>query len=325
MEIEGESLDDILMSLYQKLPRDGKINTGSRGKTYELLGLALRIRNPRARLSRSENRGKIFSALGELLWYLSGKNDLAFIEKYIPLYKKDADEDGTIHGGYGPRLLAMRNSINQLNSIIELLTQKPSSRRAVIQLFNAEDIASTHKEVPCTTTIQFFRREERLYMASTLRSNDAYKGLPHDVFCFTMLQEMLARRLGIELGEYYQFVGSMHLYTDDLVKLPEYIGEGYQKVAEMPPMPSDDPLEHVRLLLDCEHRIRNGEDFDVSTVFSDAYWADIARLLQAFWARGTAEKLNKLIAKLEHPLYRPYMESLCSAERRPANNQRPQA
>jgi thymidylate synthase len=69
MEIEGESLDDILMRLYKLLPSAGMRNVGSRGETLELLGVAVRISNPRARLSRSENRGKLFSALGELLWY----------------------------------------------------------------------------------------------------------------------------------------------------------------------------------------------------------------------------------------------------------------
>ena len=38
MEIEGESLDDILMSLYRILPSTGTPNIGSRGETLELLG-----------------------------------------------------------------------------------------------------------------------------------------------------------------------------------------------------------------------------------------------------------------------------------------------
>ena len=243
MELESESLDDILMRLYTFLPSSGVRNVGSRGETLELLGVALRISNPRARLSRSENRGKPFSALGELLWYLSGSNDLSFIKEYLPLYQNDADDDGTVHGGYGPRLFAMRGTINQIASVIDLLQRKPSSRRAVIQLFNAEDISSEHKEVPCTTTMQFFQRDGRLHMAVTLRSNDAYKGVPHDVFCFTMLQEMIACQLGVELGEYYQYVGSMHAYVNDLDKMAVYLGEGYHKMAEMPPMPPGNPFD----------------------------------------------------------------------------------
>ena len=131
MEIEGESLDDILMHLYKLLHSTGMPNVGSRGETLELIGVAARISNPRARLSRSESHGKVFSALGELLRYLSGSNDLSFIEQYVALYKNDADDDGTIHGGYGPRLFAMR-SINQIASVTNLLKHNSSSRRAVI-------------------------------------------------------------------------------------------------------------------------------------------------------------------------------------------------
>ena len=39
-------------------------------------------------------------------------------------------------------------------------------------------------------------------MLTYMRSNDAYWGLPHDVFAFTMLQEILARSLTLELGTY---------------------------------------------------------------------------------------------------------------------------
>jgi thymidylate synthase len=316
MEIEGESLDDILMSLYRILPSTGTPNVGSRGETLELLGVALRLQNARARLSRSENRGKSFSALGELLWYLSGRNDLSFIKEYVAAYEKDADHDGTIHGGYGPRLFAMRGAVNQIASVTELLKRRPSSRRAMIQLFNAEDITSEHKEVPCTTTMQFFQREGKLHMAATLRSNDAYRGLPHDVFCFTMLQEMMARRLGIELGEYYQYVGSMHVYTENLPDLETYISEGHHKVAGMPPMSQGDPFQCVEILLDCERRMRSGEFFDASVVVSDPYWADLVRLLQAFWASGIDDRLNYLLSKFEQPIYRPYAETRRTMRRR---------
>lgn len=309
MEFCAETLDDVLMCLYKNLLGKGASNTASRGETKELLGVALRIQNPRARLSRSENRGKLFSALGELLWYLSGKNDLAFIKRYIPAYEDEVETDGTIYGGYGPRLFSMRNNINQIESIINLLKKKPPSRRAVIQLFNAEDINTEHKDVPCTTTIQFFQREDKLHMAVTLRSNDACMGLPHDVFCFTMIQEMIARKLGVELGEYYQYVGSMHLYECNINDIKAYMNEGFQTEAEMPPMPEGDPFEDIKILLDCEQRIRNQEHFSASDSASDPYWADIIRLLQVFLYKNDDRILKDLLSQFNHSGYRPYVEA----------------
>jgi thymidylate synthase len=99
--------------------------------------------------------------------------------------------------------------------LISLLQKRPASRRAALQIYDARDLAQEHKDVPCTCTLQFFVRDGRLEMATYMRSNDAYLGLPHDVFAFTMLQELVARSLGVEVGVYRHMVGSLHLYEVD--------------------------------------------------------------------------------------------------------------
>lgn len=242
---------------------------------------------------------------------MSGSDELPFIEPYIAAYKDDA-VGGILEGAYGPRFFSMRGDIDQFQNVETLLRQSPGSRRAVIQLFNAEDIARRHKEIPCTTTLQFHLRDGQLHMSVTMRSNDAYYGLPHDVFCFTMLQEMMARRLEVELGEYYQYVGSMHLYEEMLERAEAYIDEGVQQVREMPEMPKSDPFSIVDRLLEAEARIRKGEMVDAARHFEEPYWADLVRLIQAFWARfhfqdhGT--ELDRLSDEISYPDYRIYID-----------------
>ena len=316
MEFHGNSIDDILIELYPTLISKGHLIRASRGETIELLSVSLHITSPRARVSLSENRGKLFSALGEFLWYLSEENNLTFIEPYIPQYRDDTDEDGKIYGGYGPRIFNAHGSINQIENVINTLRERPTSRRAVIQLFDAKDIASTHKEVPCTTTMQFFIRQEKLHMQTTLRSNDAYKGLPHDVFCFTMLQEMISRSLEIELGEYHQHVGSMHAYTSDVTRIETYLHEGYHRLEEMPPMPSGNPFLVVPQLLECERRMRADEIFDAYSVIDESYWADLICLVQAFWASGMSERLDKLSEAIRTPMYLQYLNTRRPAQRK---------
>lgn len=97
MEIQADSLDGVLYNLYPAIRTQGRPHRGSRGGTLELLGVSLRILKPRARISNSESRGKPFSAIGELLWYLSGSNKLDFIARYVPAYRDDA-VDGIIEG-----------------------------------------------------------------------------------------------------------------------------------------------------------------------------------------------------------------------------------
>lgn len=309
MEIDKEGIDDVLHVVYEALRDHGRFNQGSRGGTNELLGVAIRIRNPRARISRSEDRGKPFSAIGELLWYLSASNRLDFIQPYIDKYKDDAEADGTLHGAYGPRLFNMRDEIDQLGNVVKLLKERPGSKRAVIQLFDASDLAGTFGEIPCTTTAQFLLREGRLNLSVTMRSNDAYFGLPHDVFCFTMIQEMMARRLGCDVGEYYHYVGSMHVYVDYLPQLQDYLDEGWQRTEAMPEMPEGDPFEFVRPIVRAEAEIRSGATMRAEDVVSTPYWADILRLVQVFWASGIPDRLDELKKEFHSELYRIHLET----------------
>jgi thymidylate synthase len=305
MEIERDCIDALLMELYSELVK-ARPNEANRGATREIIGVVLRLSKPKARLSRSENRGRTFSALGELLWYLSGSDRLEFIEPYVPLYKDDA-VDGVLPGAYGPRIFAMRQKINQLKNVIDTLKENPRTRRAVIQLFNAEDIETRLTEIPCTTTLQFFVRDEKLLLSVTMRSNDAYWGLPHDVFCFTMIQEMVARCLDVGLGEYYHYVGSMHVYERFVEKIVEYMAEGYQKCVEMPDMPLGDPFPLVPQILAAEGMIRRGETISAESFFSDQYWADVVRLLQVFWAKDN-DQLDILAGELHSPMFRAYLD-----------------
>ena len=93
--------------------------------------------------------------------------------------------------------------------MLSLLRDKSTSRRAVIQVFDAVDLTKPHKDIPCTCTLQLLLRDRRLHMLASMRSNDVFKGLPHDVFAFTMLQEIMARSLGVEIGTYKHAVGSL--------------------------------------------------------------------------------------------------------------------
>ena len=233
MFISAETLDDALLKLYPALlarSHEAMTIKASRGETAEVIGALIEIRNPRARLSRSETRGKLYSSLGELLWYLSKDNRLDFIAPYVPRYSDESEDGVTIYGGYGPRLFGP-NGEGQVKRVIGLLTERPTSRRAVIQIFDKEDIANNHKEVPCTTTLQCFVRDEKLDMVVTMRSNDAYFGLPHDVFCFTMLQEIIARSLCRDVGCYRHFAGSMHIYKERWDDAQHFVDEGYPRTS----------------------------------------------------------------------------------------------
>lgn len=283
---EFDCVDDLMREVIIRLINDGLPFSASKGSGVELLGISLRLINPRARISRSETRGKVFSGLGELLWYLSGSNKLAFITYYISAYN-EASNDDSVRGGYGPRLFGSDGK-GQICDVIRLLRDKASSRRAAIQLFFAGDIEQNYPDVPCTCTLQAILRNDALNLIVYMRSNDAYLGLPHDIFAFTMLQEMIARALGVDVGFYQHMVGSIHLYEKNRENAELFLAEKYQTIDPMPPMPKGDPLLLRHALLKAESSIREDPHASLNERF-EPYWEDLLRLLRVY-----SEKHHKL-------------------------------
>jgi thymidylate synthase len=314
MHLVCETLDDILLKLYPQLLDAPLASGATRGANREILGTSIQITRPRARLSRTETRGRPFSALGELLWYLSRENKLAFIEPFIPAYRKESEDGLTVYGGYGPRLFKQRGH-DQIANVLAKLRDRPATRKAVVQLFNAEDLSEPHNEIPCTTTLQFLVRENALEMIVTMRSNDAYKGLPHDVFCFTMLQEILARSLGCDVASYRHFAGSMHLYEDacegenDRDAATRFVEEGFQSQTEMPAMPLGDPWSSIDKVLKAQEQIRASEAIAASNLDVDPYWGDLIRMLQIFATKGDEQTIRKLQQEMSSSCYKHYIDS----------------
>lgn len=305
MYIVGETLDDVMRDAIEGVDKHGCMNHPTKGETKELIGVLVELTNPRARLSRTETRGKPFSCLGELCWYLAGSNDEQYISYYIRAYKKHA-EGGKLYGGYGPRIFGSGKS-GQVRHIIEILRENRATRKAVIQLFDAEDILEPHEDVPCTCTLQFLIRQEKLHLVVYMRSNDAYLGFPHDVFSFTMLQEIVARDLNIDLGTYKHIAGSLHVYDKDRSSIHQFLDEGWQPTDRaMPPMPHGDPWPSIEKMLDEESRLRKGclvSEYMLGEL--DPYWADLIRLLQIFrcYKNEDAEELSNIRGEMSSDVY----------------------
>jgi thymidylate synthase len=318
MYITKPTLDDVLRQVFEKVLTHGVAVRATRGETLELGSVLLRLLNPRARLSHTEKKGKVFSGLGELLWYLAKTTDLKFIAYYLRQYEADSEDGKTVYGAYGPRMFNLRGN-DQIQNIVTLLTQKPESRRAVIQLFDAEDLAAPRKEIPCTSSLQFMIRAGRLNMVTVMRSNDAYLGLSHDVFAFTMLQEILARTLKLEVGAYTHFVGSLHIYRKHKNAVQKYLQEGWQPTQNvaMPAMPNGDPWPSVEALLHAEVAIRRGRNPKQFVDSLDPYWQDLGRLLQVYrcFQDGNNRKISQIRRKMASPVYDQYITKKVRATR----------
>jgi Alpha-glutamyl/putrescinyl thymine pyrophosphorylase clade 3 len=79
--LSADTLDDLLLKVFPKILRSGQRVRASKGWNKELCGVVLELRNPLARLSRTETKGTVFSCLGETLWYLARSG--AVIASYV--------------------------------------------------------------------------------------------------------------------------------------------------------------------------------------------------------------------------------------------------
>ena len=318
---EGVCLDDIMHDVIKAVLEFGGRRTATRGTFEELTGVLMCLHDPRARLSRTETRGRPFSALGEFCWYMSGRADLEPIEHYVAEYRKDA-VDGVLPGAYGPRLVGDRDG-NQLNQVIARLVAKPTSRKAVVRVFDAIDLQTGQRDVPCTCTLQYLIRNDRLEAITYMRSNDVYWGLPHDVFCFTLLQEYLAALLGVGLGSYKHVVGSLHLYERHSEEARAFLAEGFQSTkSPMPDMPQARADDGLRTLLEAETLLREPSvEWDRITTMekaTDDYWGDLIRLLRAFRLyrneRPVAEPESRSVlgvkSEMSTETYHPFIDRL---------------
>ena len=150
--------------------------------------------------------------IGELLWYLSGNNNLSAIQHFSSAWDRMSDDGKTVNSNYGT-LIKYYYGFDQLKMCEDILRDNPNSRQAIIHLKPIRNVIDEPtKDLPCTVSLQIFIRENKLYMITYMRSNDIWMGFPYDVFQFTCIQIYLAMRLNVDLGTYTHIAGSLHLY-----------------------------------------------------------------------------------------------------------------
>ena len=283
----ASTVDDLLAASIQYLLDSGEWVETSRGRTLETRGARLELTNPRARVSRSATLGHLFSALAETTWYISGREEHDHIDFYLPDYSSLI---GTGGGAYGPRLFGVGEDA-QVQRVIEQLRDTPSTRQAVIQVFRRDDLSGNLRDVPCTCTMQFFVRDGLVDLVVHMRSNDAILGLPHDLFAFTFIQELVARSLGCDVGTYVHFVGSLHIYDERIDSGAAYLREGALASYPMPPMPTTDPWHAAHTLLEWEESLRLGAEHEFRPPDDlDLYWVQLGRSFEGFHAYRAKNK-----------------------------------
>lgn len=150
----------------------------------------------------------------EAHWILSGSSLLSHHPRIRANLSKYSDDGNRMSGAYGPMFL------EQVRYVVEALLKDSDTRQAVMTLWrqNPRD----GRDIPCTVSLQWLVRDNKLHCIATMRSNDAWMGWPYDQFSFSMMSYYIALTLSIGwmktvlLGNLYTTVGSMHIYDRHL-------------------------------------------------------------------------------------------------------------
>ena len=236
-------------------------------KCYEISPATIILTDIRNRTITNEARELLFTfGLAEFLGIMSAKNSVDFITYYNKKMKNYTDNNLTFYGAYGPRL------ISQIPQIIHKLKSDKDSRQAVMTIYNGnQDLFVQSKDIPCTVSLQFFIRNNKLDLIVYMRSNDIIYGTSYDIQVFTLLQEFIATKLEIEPGNYYHIVGSLHLY-DDFKQKAEKIIESKYYLLSWPQMTSEFTNNFDKILY-YEQFIRNNDltQINIFNEFHDSF------------------------------------------------------
>lgn len=147
-------------------------------------------------------------------WYLEGNPNAENIASFAPIWKKMMDSQGNVRSNYGWQW--RRN--NQLDKVVDKLKENNNTRQAAISIYDGKEIDTYSKDTPCTYAVQFTILDNKLNMTVLMRSNDLWYGFCNDQYCFSKLQELVAKRVGLKVGTYFHFAHNLHLYNNFLNK-----------------------------------------------------------------------------------------------------------
>ncbi len=298
-----EDFTSCYLDLARQVYEDPDFESAPRGMAIkEKLACKFTITNPLDRLPYVPVRK--FSTtyvVAELLWYLSGNNETEWIANYSAFWRNISDDGKTANSAYGARIFKPHpriagGSFSQWDYIKDELKNDPDSRRAVVHIRSPWDSVEAKLDVPCTLSLQFFIRDEKLHLVAHMRSSDLILGIAYDIPAFTMLQELMAFEMGINVGTYTHISNSLHIYERHYEMVEKMLQKDairtaldlHRKIGPMPPITTTPP---TTLLFALEEEIRNAEDTDILQDIiksapallrtKDPYWNDWVKVLAA--------------------------------------------
>ena len=181
----------------------------------ELNGFQFKLTDIKNNLIESEARGfKIGYATDFFNYVLNGDDEGVLKNPKATEYLKEFKGRNT---QYGPRLH------KQLDAMVKELKRDRGSRRGTVmileagdqEIFEAKSTGECIIEYPCTNSLTFSIRDNKLNLVSNMRSQSAALVMPYDIFNWTNLMQVVADMLEVECGTLTHQVASLHYFNSE--------------------------------------------------------------------------------------------------------------
>lgn len=219
--------DDVtqaLPDLLARLENADEINSRA-GLTKEMSHVSITLLEPwRREILTHYRKPNLAAQVAETMWVLTGRDDIGWLEHYLPRCRDFSDDGLTWRAGYGKRLRKWEDHAHvkvtdQLAYVINTLKASPSSRQAVMSIWDPAIDTDPGKDIPCNNWLSFNSRLGRLDLTVAIRSNDVIWGWSGiNQFEWSALQEIVAGILGLEVGVLNFVQTSFHLYDRHFAK-----------------------------------------------------------------------------------------------------------
>ncbi|MBF2639774.1 thymidylate synthase [Listeria welshimeri] len=174
-----------------------------------------------------------------------------------------ANKYGELGNIYGKQWREWKTSqgetIDQLADVIEMIKTNPNSRRLIVSAWNPEDIPNMALP-PCHSLFQFYVADGKLSCQLYQRSADIFLGVPFNIASYALLTHLIAREVGLDVGEFIHTMGDAHLYNNHIEQVKEQLSRTPHTLPKL--VLSDKPTTIF--------------DFDVADISLDGYHPDPA-------------------------------------------------
>lgn len=184
------------------------------------------------------------SVVSELLWFIEGSDDERRLAEILygtrdaskktiwtanaeaDYWKPKAKFEGDLGRVYGVQWRKWKSpdgkEVDQLANAIELIKNNPTSRRIIVNAWNAGELDKMALP-PCHVFFQFFVSNGKLSLQMYQRSCDMFLGVPFNIASYSLLLHMVAQVTNLKAGEFVHTLGDAHIYHNHFGQVKEQL------------------------------------------------------------------------------------------------------